>query len=145
MNRFFHPQLWRRHHRRIRVILRVGEFSVELPAKEWIHMAITMNAGQSSNLSIAFLDQNGQPMATPPTPDAPPGWANTAPASVDTLLAAPGGMTSILTGVGAGTDTVRVSLAVGGVQFAATLDVTIDAAVSQQTLTSIGIVASTPA
>ena len=103
-------------------------------------MAVSLNVGQSLPLSIEFLDQNGQPMATAPTTDAAPAWSNTTPA-VESLVAAPGGLTAQAVALAGGTDTIHLNLSVGGVAFSATLDVTV---VASQILTSIRIVPGTP-
>lgn len=104
-------------------------------------MPATFNVGQTLPLSISFLDQNGHPMATTPTPDAPPVWGDSNPA-IDTLTAAADGLTASDLGVAPGADTVTVKLAVAGVTFAASLPVTVAAA--PQVLTSIEIVPGTP-
>lgn len=107
-------------------------------------MAATLKVGQTIPFSIAYLDQNGNPMSPPPNPDAPPAWAQLNSAS-ESLTAAPDGNTASATGLAAGSDTIQLSLSVGGNQFTATLDVTVEAAEPTQTLTSIQIVAGTPA
>lgn len=104
-------------------------------------MAATQNVGQSLPLSIEYLDQNGQPMRTTPTPDTAPQWANSDTAT-ETLVASVDGKTAVATAVAAGADTVEVTLAVGGRSFTATLDVTVMPAA--QTLTSIAIIAGVP-
>ncbi len=104
-------------------------------------MATSLKVGQTLPLSIEFLDQNGQLMSPPPALDGPPTWANTTPGTA-TLTEAPDGMTASEVGNASGSDTVRVSLAHGGAQFSATLDVSVMG--SGATLTSIGIVAGTP-
>ncbi len=144
MSWFHHPRWFRRRHPHIRVILRVGNFAVELIPEEVIHMAATMKAGQTLPMSIEYLDQNGQPMATMPALDSTPSWANTASSSVDTLTAAPDGKTASLLGNGSGSDTVQLKLSVNGVPYSATGDVTVTSVAPQQTLTSIGIVFGTP-
>ena len=106
-------------------------------------MAETMNVGQSITFSIEYRDQDGKKMETPPTPDAAPVWANTNPLA-ETLTASLDGNTAVATGIAAGSDTARVQLMVGGVSYEATDDVTVNAVVPTQTLTSIGIVASAP-
>lgn len=106
-------------------------------------MASSMNVGQTVPMSIEFLDQNGQPMAVTPTPDAAPAWAQTTPAT-DTLSAAPNGLSATAVGLAAGSDTIHLNLTVAGVAFSATLDLTVNAVAPSQTLTSIGIVAGTP-
>lgn len=93
--------------------------------------------GPPLSLAIAFLDQNGQPMATTPKPDSPPAWSNTTPAS-ETLAASADGLTCTDTAVAAGTDTVNLSVVVGGKTFSASLNVTVSPA--PQVLTSVEIV-----
>lgn len=106
-------------------------------------MATTMKVGQSSVLVIEYLDQDGKPMVTNPVPDTDPSWGNTSP-SVDTVTASPTGEAATVLAIGAGSDTVRVQLSVGGVQYQATVDFTVEAAAPQQTLTSIGIIVGPP-
>lgn len=105
-------------------------------------MAQTLNVGQTDELSIVFLDQNGQPMATSPTVDAPPGWSNTDSAT-DSITVSADGLTATLTALAAGTDSVNLTLAVQGKSFSASLDVTVVPA--PQVLTSVEIKAATPA
>lgn len=104
-------------------------------------MATTDTVGQTLPLSIQYLDQHGQPMQTVPTPDAPPSWSNTTPAT-ETLTVAADGLTATALAVAAGTDTINLSLAVGGQTFTASLAVTV--AAQPQVLTSIEVVASAP-
>ncbi len=107
-------------------------------------MAYTLDVGKTENLSIAYLDASGNPMVPVPTPDAPPSWSQSTPAS-ETLTAAADGNTATAVGLAAGTDTIDVDLMVGGIAFKATIDATINAvAPPAQVLTSIAIVA-TPA
>lgn len=107
-------------------------------------MANSLQVGQSVPLSIAFLDQSGNPMETVPTPDSPPSWTSNAP-NIETLTVADGGLTATLTGVAAGDDVVALSLSVGGVAFSTNIAVTVTTeAPPAQVLTSIGIVFGTP-
>jgi len=101
--------------------------------------SVTLSVGHTADFSLAFLDQFGNPMLTTPTPDAPPTWSDTTPAT-GTLTVAPSGLTASELAVAAGGDTVRVSLAVGGVAFTAAIDVTVQAAA--QVLTSVQILAT---
>ena len=105
-------------------------------------MALTMNIGQSVALSIAYLDQNGQPMTVQPTPDAPPTWTAGDPA-VDTLTVAADGNSATDLALAAGADTLTLSVTVGGKTFGATLALTV--VPPPQVLTSVEIVAGTPA
>jgi len=106
-------------------------------------MAYTLDVGKTELFAIEFLDQDGKPMEKTPTPDAPPSWAQTDP-SAESLTPAADGMTAQATGLAAGSDTIQLSLSVGGQSFTATVDATVNAVQPSQTLTSIGIVA-TPA
>lgn len=107
-------------------------------------MATSMKVGQSLPLSIAFLDQNGDPMIPTPALDADPSWSQLS-SMTDTLTASGDGMTATAMALAAGTDTVRVQLSVSGQSFEATLDLTVEAVEPTQTLTSIQIIAGEPA
>lgn len=106
-------------------------------------MAYTLDVGKTELFAIEFLDQDGKPMDPTPRPDAPPSWAQTDP-GVESLSPSPDGMNAQASGLAAGTDTIQLSLSVGGQSFTATVDATVNAVQPTQTLTSIGIVA-TPA
>ena len=95
--------------------------------------------GHNLNLSIAYLDQDGNPMLVTPTPDAPPVWTNTTPAT-ETLAVAADGNTAVATSVAIGSDSISLALTVGGVAFSASIIVNVNAA--PQVLTSIAIVAT---
>lgn len=97
---------------------------------------VTVSVGHQINCTIEFLDQNGNPMVTPPVPDAPPTWTNASTAT-DTLTAAANGLTATDVAVAPGTDTITVDLKVGGVDFTASVGVDVTAA--PQVLTSIAI------
>lgn len=97
----------------------------------------TVGAATPLGLAIAFFDQHGNPMATAPTPDSPPTWSNTNPAS-ETLTVAADGLTASATAVAAGVDTVTMTAIVGGNSFSANIDVTVSALV--QVVTSAQIV-----
>lgn len=122
-------------------VLTIGDLAIDLLPQETIHMATTLTLGQTVPLSISYLDQNGQPMTTAPTPDAPPVWANGDP-TVDTLTVAPDGNSATDLAVAAGADTITVNLSVGGKSFSASLAVTVIP--PPQVLTSVEIVAGTP-
>lgn len=97
---------------------------------------VSLSVGHTASFSIAFLDQSGNPMLTTPIPDSPPTWTDSNTA-VGTLTAAANGLTASEVTVAAGTDTVTVALAVGGVSFSATQELDVTAA--PQILTSIAI------
>ena len=96
----------------------------------------TATLGHTINCTIVYLDANGNPMLVTPTPDAPPAWTQTTPAT-ETMVVSADGLTNTLTSMAVGTDSVGVSAVVGGATFSASLAVEIDAA--PQVLTSIGV------
>lgn len=104
-------------------------------------MATTITVGQTLPMIIRYLDQQGQPMATTQTPDLAPAWTQASP-TTDALVVAPDGFSATARGLAVGTDTVSLTLSVGGTSFSATLDVQVDAA--PQVLTSIEIVPGAP-
>ena len=91
--------------------------------------------GKSSNLSIEYFDQNGQPMATPAS-DAPPAWTQSTPAT-ETLTVASDGLTATLAALALGNDIVSLSVIIGGKTFSATVDENV--VPPPQVLTSIAI------
>ncbi len=101
---------------------------------------IDVTVGHKVSMTLVFLDQNGNPMLTPVAPDAVPTWSDTTPAT-GTLSAGADGLSASELAVAAGTDVVNVSLAVGGVAFAASLGITV--AEAPQVLTSVSITATT--
>ncbi len=96
----------------------------------------TVTVGHTASLSISYFDANGNPMLTTPTPDAAPVWSN-GDATIDTLTASADGLTAQDVAIAAGSDTVSVSVVVGGVTFSATLAVVVQA--PPQVLTSVAI------
>jgi hypothetical protein len=107
-----------------------------IPGKIVMSTPVTVSVGHTVNCSLVFLDQNSNPMLVQPTPDSPPAWSDSTPAT-ETLTA--GGLTASALAIAPGGDTISVSVSVGGVTFGATLGVTVTAA--PQTLTSISIAA----
>ena len=97
---------------------------------------IPVTVGHKIECSIGYLDENGNPMLTAPTPDAPPVWTNTTPA-VETLVASPDGSACEATTLTAGSDLISLSLFVASQAYTATLAVTVGAA--PQRLTTIVI------
>jgi len=122
-----------KHHRR--------RFEIKqlIPGKDTKMTPVNVNVGHVVNCSLVFLDQNGNPMLTTPTPDAAPVWTDTTPAT-GTLTAAAGGLTASEQIIAAGTDTINVSLSVGGTAFTASLPVVASAA--PQVLTTVQIAAT---
>ena len=96
---------------------------------------ITLNVGHSAALSIEYLDQNNNPLPAP-VPDSPPVWSNVA-LTTATLTVGPGGQTATEAAIAAGTDTVNLSVVVGGKTFTTLLGVTVQPA--PPVLTSIQI------
>jgi len=101
----------------------------------------TINVGHQDTMTIQYLDQNGNPLLTTPTPDSAPTWTNApTPSGDDTLSVAQGGNSAVLAAVAAGTDLVTLTVVVGGKTFSATDAITITPA--PQVLTSVAIVDS---
>jgi hypothetical protein len=140
-----HRNFWRlieRRHRHRRpphfsVVLHVNEFSIILDPYLENVMSTKVTVGHTIALAISFLDQHGNQMVAPQTPDAAPAWSNSN-AAAETLAPAADGLSAVATAVAAGADTVSLSLAVGGKSFSASLDVEVDA--EAQVLTSVAIV-----
>ena len=105
-------------------------------------MAETIQVGQTDTLSLAWLDENGQPMATVPTPDAVPTWTNTNTAA-ETLEVAADGMTAVQKAAETGADGITFDVTVGGKTFSASIAVTVEP--KPQVLTTVQIVSGTPA
>lgn len=87
--------------------------------------------------TIVYLDQNGQPMLVTPTPDSAPVWTNLAAPTIDTMSVSADGSTDTVSAVGAGVDSLSVTVTVGGVAFTAVEQISISAA--PQVLTSVAI------
>jgi hypothetical protein len=124
---------WEFHHKRL-----VEEATIP-PNGEIKMNPVTVSIGHTVNCSISYLDAIGNTMLITPTPDAPPVWTDTTPAT-GTLTTVPGGLAASELAVAAGSDTVSVSLAVGGVTYAASAPIIVSPA--PQVLTSIAIVTS---
>lgn len=95
---------------------------------------IALTVGHTASFTLLFLDANGNPMLTTPTPDTPPVWTDSTPAT-GTLTS--NGLTASEIAIAAGSDTVSVALSVGGVAFTASQVLTVSAAA--QVLTSVQI------
>ncbi len=104
-----------------------------------VHMADSVSVGHQIAFSIEYVDTAGNVMLTPVTPDSPPTWTD-APATppVDTFTVAADGSTALLMASAAGSDTVSLSVTVGGVTFSASDLITITAA--PQVLGGVNIV-----
>ena len=102
---------------------------------------VTVAVGHQVQASIVYLDQNGAPMLTTPTPDSPPSWTDVeSPIGDMTLVVAADSMSAVETAVAAGTDVLTLALVVGGVSFSTTRPITVTAAALQ--LTSVDFVAT---
>ena len=100
----------------------------------------TLSVGHTATFTIVYLDAIGNPMLVTPTPDSPPVWTNApVPAGDDTFTVAADSLSSTAVAVAAGTDTISLTVIVGGVTFTATNDVTITGTSSTQVLTSVQI------
>lgn len=145
MFRFVWPFSLLYHHRRHhhpRVVLFIDGYGHELHPYRRTCIMLPVTAGHSVALAIAYLDASGNPMLTTPTPDSAPAWTDAPSApGIDVLTVAPDGSSALLATNAAdanGSDTVGLTVVVGGKSFAATLSIAISAA--PQVLTSVAIV-----
>jgi hypothetical protein len=98
----------------------------------------TVNVGHEVICTIMYLDQNGNPILTTITPDKAPVWTDTPSASgVDTNTVSADGSTDVVNALAAGSDTVGLSVVVGGKTFTDSALLTITPA--PQVLTSVSI------
>jgi hypothetical protein len=98
----------------------------------------TVSVGHEVICTITYLDQNGNPMLVTPKPDSAPVWTDTPSAvGVDTNSVSADGLTDIVSALAAGSDTVGVSVIVGGKTFTDSALLTITPA--PQVLTSVSI------
>lgn len=102
-----------------------------------IFIMTDVTVGHEIVYTIQYLDQNGQPMLSPVTPDSAPVWSNLAAPTIDTMSVSADGSTDTVSAVGAGVDSVSVSVTVGGAVFSAVDQVSVGAA--PQVLTSIAL------
>jgi len=98
----------------------------------------TVSVGHMVTCTLEYLDQNGNPMLTPVTPDSPPVWTDAPSApGVDTNSVSADGLTDVVSALAVGSDTVGVTVIVGGKTFTDSTLITITAA--PQVLTSVQI------
>jgi hypothetical protein len=115
-----------RHHVRVGLMINGEIFELHPNRRICIMENFPLNVGHTLDLVIVFLDTNGNPMLTQPTLDAPAMWTDGPSGSgVDTLTVAPDTLSAAMAALGPGTDTVSVSLSVGGKAFSATAGATI--------------------
>ena len=90
---------------------------------------VTVVVGHQVVCTYTILDQNGAPMLVQPPLDAPATWTDTPnPAGADTNVVSADGTSDVVTAVAAGSDTVGLSVTVGGNTFTDSLLITIAAA-----------------
>lgn len=100
-----------------------------------------VTVGHTVTDTIVYLDQNGNPMLAAVTPDAPPAWANAPSApGIDALAVSADGSTATISTSAPGTDTITLTVVVGGKTFTATQSLNIQA--PPQVLTSVAIAAA---
>jgi hypothetical protein len=98
----------------------------------------TVSVGHEVICTIAYYDQNGNPMLTAVTPDKAPVWTDTpSVAGVDSNAVSADGLTDVVNALAAGTDTVGVSVVVGGKTYTDSALLTVTPA--PQALTSVAI------
>ncbi len=139
---FFRRLFYHRRHHHPRVVLFIDGYGHELNPHRRTCFMTSVTAGHKITYAIAYLDENGRPMITTPTLDGPPSWSNAPSApGIDTLTPAADGSSAVLQTNAAdadSTDTVSMSVVVGGKSFSASDSVTISAA--PQVLSSVEIV-----
>ncbi len=133
-----------RHHFRVFLVVSTGRgdkrgrhrkhYTELLPEEIVMSTPVTVSVGHTVNCALVFLDQNSNPMLTTPTPDSPPTWSDSTPAT-ETL--SPGGLTASALAIAPGGDTISVSVTVNAVSYGATLGVTVTPAPQQLTSVSI--------
>ncbi len=101
---------------------------------------VPVTVGHTVTNVIRYLDQNGNPMQTTPTPDSPNVWTDSGSAAspaLDTSTISTDGNTQTVVAQAAGVDQVTVTVTVGGKTFTASVE--IDISPTPQVLTSIAI------
>jgi len=93
-------------------------------------MTVKVNIGHIVTNTIEYLDQRGNPMLTVVTPDVAPAWtfddATGQPIGGDTLIVSADGLTAKVRAADAGTDTLGLSVTVGGKTYQASISIEID-------------------
>lgn len=114
---------------------------VRLSATGRVRLMQTVTVGHKLQCTIVYLDANGNPMQTTPTPDAPPTWTSApSPANTDSLTVSADGTECDVNALNPGSDTLSLDVKVGGQSFTATLGIQVNAA--PQVLTSVQILAT---
>lgn len=98
----------------------------------------TISVGHTLSLALVILDQNGNPMITPPAITGA-GWTDTNSAA-ETLTASADGQTASAVAIAPGPDTINVGLVAGGVSLTGSLAVEVDPA--PQVPSGVSIVAT---
>ena len=89
----------------------------------------TVNVGHTVTCTYIITDQNGNPMLVQPPLDSPAVWTDApSPSGADTSAASADGTTNVVTAAAAGSDTVGVTVIVGGSTFTDSVLLTIVAA-----------------
>lgn len=130
----------RHHHHHRHVILTVDGVGVVLNPNQETHIMLTVSVGHTVAMSYVVRNQHDNPMTVQPAADVspPPTWTNSpSDPAVDALTAAGDGQTAQLAANAVGTDTVKFSVNIGGVNFQATLDVTVSPEVEVATSVTI--------
>jgi hypothetical protein len=118
--------------------------SIELIANEEIKMSTAppIAFGQIITFALEFDDQFGNVLTAVPKPDTLPSWTQGSTATGRLDLGADH-LSAVYTPLANGTDSIGVSLLVGGISYAASCDVTVGAAGggSVQVMSSLKLVA----
>jgi hypothetical protein len=103
------------HEHDLHLALRVNKRIYVLNPERRTIIMEQLTVGHTDTMSILYVDTAGNPMLTPVTPDSPPTWVDTpATPPVDTFTVSADGTTAVLAATAAGTDTVNLTVVVGG-------------------------------
>lgn len=88
-----------------------------------------LTVGHVDTLTYVIVDANGNPMIPQPALDSPAVWTDApSAAGVETFAAAADGTSAVVTATAAGSDTVGLTVIVGGKTFTASDLITVSAA-----------------
>lgn len=85
---------------------------------------LDVTVGHQIECTLIYLDTNGNPMQTAPTPDSPPAWTSTGDPT-DKLNVSSDGLVCDIDTLAAGSDTLNVTVVIGGTSYTASLPFTV--------------------
>ena len=128
-HRHHHVRSHRRHHGHPRVFLVISGYYYELNPYWRLEIMTQLTVGHVDTLTYVIVDANGNPMIPQPALDSPAVWTDApSAAGVETFAAAADGTSAVVTATAAGSDTVGLTVIVGGKTFTASDLITVSAA-----------------